>query len=235
MKAILLAGGLGTRLRPLTYTIPKPLIPIDDRNLTEHVFELFKKHGVDEIILSLAYMAEKIQDYFQDGKKHGVKISYCIEEKPMGTAAPFLLMKKQGKMINEDFFVANADNLFSLDMFKWMDFHKSHTGVVTIALYEVCDPSSYGVVQFENNKILRFVEKPKREEAPSCLINSGYYIVRPEIFDFIPDKEFVSMEMDVFPKLAEHGLLYGYRGEGQWFDTGTPERYEEVKRNWKGV
>lgn len=235
MKVILLAGGLGTRLRPLTLKVPKPLIPIDHRNLTEHVFEIFKKHGVDEVIMSLGYMADKIREYLGSGERYGLKISYLIEDKPMGTAAPFLLMKKLGHKLHEDFFCANADNLFSLDILDWKKFHSSHNGIATIALYEVEDPSSYGVVCLENNKILRFIEKPKKEEAPSNLINSGYYIVRPEIFDFIPDAEFLSMEQHVFPKLAELGLLYGYHGKGQWFDTGTPERYEQVKREWRGV
>ena len=235
MKAIIIAGGEGTRLRPLTYTIPKPLIPIDHRNLTEHVFEILKKHGISEIILSLAYMADKVKNYFGDGSRHGIKIEYIVEPNPMGTAAPLMLMKRMGKRIGEDFFMMNGDNLFSLDTFDWYNFHKNHNGVATIALYQVEDPSSYGVVHIENNKILRFVEKPKREEAPSNLINSGYYILRPRVFDFVPDKEFAMMEKDVFPLLAEKGLLYGYHGQGQWFDTGTHERYEQVKREWKGV
>lgn len=235
MKAILLAGGKGTRLKPLTDTIPKPLIPIDDKNLTEHVFDILKKHGVDEIILSLGYMADKIQGYFQDGARHGVKISYLREDKLMGTAGPLMLMKKMGKEIEEDFFVMNADNLFSLDTKKWLDFHSAQKGVATIALYEVQDPSTYGVVAIEGNKIVKFVEKPKIEEAPSRLINSGYYILSPKIFNFIPDSDYAMMEKDIFPKLAELGLLYGYKGEGQWFDTGTHERYEQVKKEWKRV
>lgn len=236
MKVILLAGGLGTRLRPLTLTTPKPLIPIDHRNLTEHVFDIFKRHKeVDEIILSVGHMADTIKKYFQQGEKHGIKISYLVEEKPMGTAAPFLLMKKAGITFDGDCFVANVDNLFSLDLEKWLDFHASHKGVATIALYEVEDPSSSGVVQLDENRITRFVEKPKKEEAPSNFISSGYYIIRHEIFKYIPDAEFAMLEKDVFPKLAELGLLYGYRGEGQWFDTGTPERYEQVKREWRGV
>ncbi len=235
MKAILLAGGKGTRLQPLTNTIPKPLIPIDDKNLTEHVFDILKKHGVEEIILSLGYMADTIQDYFRDGARHGVKISYLKEDKLMGTAGPLMLLKKMGKEIEEDFFVMNADNLFSLDTRKWLDFHSAQNGVATIALHEVEDPTSYGVVALEGNRIVTFVEKPKIEEAPSRLINSGYYILSPKIFNFIPDSDYAMMEKDIFPKLADLGLLYGYKGEGQWFDTGTNERYERVKKEWRGV
>src|SRR3989344_943177 len=235
MKAILLAGGVGTRLQPLTNTIPKPLIPIDDKNLTEHVFAILKKHGVEEIILSLGYMADTIQDYFRDGARHGVKISYLKEDKLMGTAGPLMLLKKMGKEIKEDFFVMNADNLFSLDTRKWLDFHSAHNGVATIALHEVEDPTTYGVVALEGNRIVQFVEKPKIEEAPSRLINSGYYILSHKIFDFIPVSDYAMMEKDIFPKLAELGFLYGYKGEGQWFDTGTHERYEKVKKEWRGV
>ena len=236
MKVILLAGGQGTRLRPLTHTTPKPMILVGEKNLTEHVFDIFRRHKeVDEIILSVGYMADTIKKYFQQGEKHGIKISYLVEEKPMGTAAPFLLMKKAGISLDEDFFVANVDNLFSLDLSQWLDFHSSHNGVATIALHEVEDPSMFGVVQLDENRITRFVEKPKRENAPSNFINSGYYIIRPEIFTYIPDAEFSMLEKDVFPKLAELGLLYGFHGKGQWFDTGTPERYEQVKKEWRGV
>ena len=139
-------------------------------------------------------------------------------------------------MINQDFYMMNADNLFSLDFKAWREFHTSHDGVATIALSEVADPTSYGVVKLEGNKILQFVEKPKLEDAPSRFINSGYYILSPKIFDYISqDSDYAMMEKDVFPRLAQLGLLYGYPGEGQWFDTGTPERYDQVKREWRGV
>lgn len=236
MLAIILAGGRGTRLRPLTDSIPKSLIQIDNKNLTEHIFDILKTHQVDEVILSVGYLADKIQEYFGDGSRYGIKLRYLVEEKPMGTAAPLILMKRDGIIPQEDFFMMNGDNLFSLDIASWYRFHTSHNGIATIALYMVDDPSSYGVCELEDQRICRFVEKPPVDKAPSNLINSGYYLLSPKVFDYISqDAEFAMMERDVFPVIAKEGLLYGYRGEGQWFDTGTPERYEQVKREWKGM
>lgn len=236
MKAIILAGGASTRLRPLTNTIPKALLPIDHRNLTEHIFALLKTHGIEEMILSLGYLSEKIIHHFREGKGHGISIDYLVEKKPMGTAAPLILLKRSGNIPKEDFLLINGDNLFSFNITDFIKYHKSHPGVGTVALYEVPDPSSYGVVDMQDNKILRFIEKPKKEEAPSCLINSGYSILSPEIFDYVSaDAEFAMYETHIYPRLAECGLLYGFLGKGQWFDMGTPERYEQVKKEWKGV
>lgn len=235
MRAILLAGGKGTRLRPLTDTIPKPLIPIDDKNLTEHVFAILKKYKIFDVTLSLGHMAGHVLDYFKKNKNHGVNLDFIVEPEPMGTAGPLILMKQKGNYPKEDFLMMNADNLFSLDIKKFIDFHRSHEGTATIALHEVEDPSSYGVVEMEQGKIIRFVEKPRREDAPSLLINSGYYVLSPEVFDFVEDVDFAMMEKDIFPRLAQLGLLYGYKGKGQWFDTGTHERYEKVKKEWRGV
>ena len=236
MKAIVLAGGGGTRLRPLTYTIPKPLIPVGSVTLTEQVFAILKKAGVSEVILSLSYMADKIKDYFQAQTDRGLKISYLIEKTPMGTAGPLILLKRQGQMINEDFLVVNGDNLFAFDLAAWLEFHKKQQPVATIALKEIDDVASRGVVAMAGDKIIDFVEKPRPEEAPSNLINSGYYIFSPEIFSYIDEtKDFLMLEKDVFPQLAAAGKLYGFIGQGQWFDTGTPERYEQVKKEWRGL
>jgi len=235
MKAIILAGGEGTRLRPLTYTTPKPLIDVQGKTLTEHVFDILKKYGITEVILSLGYKAEEIKDYFGDGSKFGVKLDYLIEEKPMGTAGPLVLMKQIGCECKEDFIVLNGDNLFALDLNKMLEFHKVHNGVATIALTKVEDVRHYGIAEMKDNKILDFAEKPAKEEAPGNYASSGYYIFSPEIFKYITDKKFVMLENDVFPVLAKQGKLYGYTDRAQWFDTGTHQRYEEVKKNWKGA
>lgn len=235
MKAIILAGGEGTRLRPLTYKTPKPLIDVQGKTLTEHVFDILKRYGVTDVILSLGYKAEEIKEYFDDGSGFGLKIDYLVENEPMGTAGPLILMNQIGCQLAEDFLVLNGDNLFALDLAKMMEFHKSHDGVATIALTKVSDPTHFGIARLEDNKILEFVEKPKKEEAPTDLANSGYYIFRPGIFKYIPDKQFVMLENDVFPVLAKEGKLYGYPDKAQWFDTGTHERYEQVKREWKGI
>jgi len=228
MKAIILSGGLGTRLRPLTYETPKALIPVQGKTLTEHVIDVLKKLEINEIILSIGYLSEKIEKYFGDGSKFNLKISYAIEKQAMGTAGPLILLPK----INKTFVMVNGDNLFNLDFKKMLQLHKKNKAIATIALTKVEDSSHFGVAKLQEDKILEFIEKPKREEAPSNWINSGYYILEPEVFDIVKEKDFAMMEKDIFPKLAKEGKLFGYRDNGQWFDTGTFESYERVKKEW---
>ncbi|MFA6410210.1 MAG: NDP-sugar synthase [Candidatus Buchananbacteria bacterium] len=234
MKAIILAGGEGTRLRPLTYEIPKALIPVQGKTLTEQVFDIYKNVKVTEIILSISYLADKMVAYFEDGNKFGFDISYLREDRPRGTAGPLLLLKEKNEIPSQDFFMSNGDNLFALDLKKMIEFHKNQKAVVTIALVEAPDPTQVGVVKMSGDKILEFVEKPTREKAPSSFANSGYYIISPEIFNYLPNQEFVMLEKDVFPVLAKAGKLFGFIGSGQWFDTGTPERYLQVQKEWRG-
>ncbi|MAF24578.1 hypothetical protein CL634_03245 [bacterium] len=235
MLGIILAGGEGTRLRPLTYTVPKPLIDVQGKTLTEQVIDLLKSFGVSEIVLSLGYMAEKIKDHFGDGSKFGIPISYLIEEKQMGTAGPLLLLREKKSLPKTSFMMVNGDNLFNVNYKAWSEVHKRHSSVATIALTKVEDPSSRGAVKVEGNKITEFAEKPKEGRAPSNLVSSGYYILSPDIFQYLPDGDHVMMETNIFPALASAGKLYGYADEGQWFDTGTPERYEQVKNKWKPI
>jgi len=227
-KAIILAGGKGTRLYPLTLDIPKSLIPMQGKTLTELVLDILKKYEVRDIILSVGCLSEKMQEYFKDGQEFGVNISYCVEKEPKGTAGPLILLPK----LKETFLMMNADNLFNLDFEKFYQTHKNNKAVATIALTEVEDTSQYGVVKLEGQKITGFVEKPKSEDAPSHFINSGYYILEPEVFDLVKDKEFAMLEKDVFPQLAQQGKLFGYYDSGQWFDTGTPEIYERANKEW---
>jgi len=228
-KAIILAGGEGTRLRPMTYNIPKSLVPMQGKTLTELVLDILKKYEVKDIVLSIGYLAKKMQEYFKDGKKFGVNISYCIEKKPKGTAGPLILLPKY----KETFLMMNGDNLFNLDFEKFYQTHKKNNAIATIALTEVEDTSCYGVVKIEKQKITGFVEKPKPEEAPSHFISSGYYILEPEVFDLVKDKEFAMLEKDVFPQLAKQGKLFGHYDPGQWFDTGTQERYDRANKEWR--
>lgn len=230
-KSIILAGGEGTRLRPLTYKTPKPLIEVNGRALTEHVLDILKKFEVKEIVLSVSYMADKVKSYFGDGSKFGVKIEYVKEERPMGTAGPLILMKK----LDDTFIMVNGDNLFNLHFKKMYKVHIKNKATATIALTQVEDVSSFGVARLKGEKILEFVEKPKKEEAPSNYISSGYYILEPDVFDLVKGKKFAMMEKDVFPVLAKEGKLFGYKDKGQWFDTGTFEEYEMVKKEWIDV
>jgi NDP-sugar pyrophosphorylase family protein len=233
MKALILAGGEGTRLRPLTYAIPKALIPVQGRTLTDQVLDIYKKIGVNDIVLSVSYLADQIIDYFGDGKKLGINIEYLREEKPRGTAGPLLILRERNRQIKEDFFMSNGDNLFNLDLLAMLDFHKKNNGVATIGLSQIEDTSQFGVAKLEGDKIIEFVEKPQKELAPSNYINSGYYILSPQIFNYLPQKDFVMLEKDVWPVLAKAGELFGFKSSAQWFDTGTPQRHAQVEAEWR--
>lgn len=230
MNAFILAGGKGTRLLPLTKEIPKPMIPFQDKPLLEHVIGLFKKYSINDIILSLGYKAEKIKNYFGDGKNFGVNISYVEESEPLGTAGPLRLAKN---LLTGTFVMCNADELKNIDLNDMLAFHKNNNAAGTIALTTVNNPSDYGVARMNGSKIQEFVEKPK-DPAIGNLINSGLYVLEPEVISLIGEG-MVSIERTVFPKLASEGKLLGYKFSGQWFDTGTPERYEKAIKEWKGL
>lgn len=230
--ALFLLGGEGTRFRPITYEVPKALLPIQGKTVPEHLFELFKKYGIKKFIFSLNYKAEKVKEYFGNGSKWGVEIIYIVEDKPMGSAGAIKLAREYLK--DGPFIITNGDELKDIDIEDMYNFHKENKAKITVALTTVVDPSAYGVAALKGNKILKFVEKPKKEEAPSNLINSGLSIWEPSVLDKIPEG-FSMYEKDVFPLFAEHGELFGYIFEGQWFDTGTPERYEKAIKEWKGL
>ncbi|RLI98693.1 MAG: nucleotidyltransferase family protein [Candidatus Aenigmatarchaeota archaeon] len=231
-KAVILAGGKGTRLRPITYEIPKALIPVHDRTLTEHLFDLFKRHGINDIVLSIGHLGDKIKKEYGDGSRYNVNINYVEEKEPLGTGGPLRLARN---MLKGTFVVTNGDELKDIDLTAMYEFHKKSGALVTIALTTVSDPSQYGVARLEGNKILEFVEKPKREEAPSKLINSGLYMMEPEVIEMVKESGFCMLEKDVFPRLASMGKLYGFPFSGQWFDTGNMERYEKALKNWKDL
>ncbi|MBU1201350.1 MAG: nucleotidyltransferase family protein [Nanoarchaeota archaeon] len=232
--AIVLAGGFGTRLRPLTYEVPKPLIPVQGVTLTEKVISKLKEAGVSKVYLSIGYMADKIIDYFK-GRDVGVKIEFLVEKEPLGTGGCFhLLSKKQIKEdFSKDFIVVNGDNLFDLDWEKMLLLHKKNDALITIALTEVEDVTSRGVVKLSGDRIVKFVEKPKKEDAPSNYISSGYYIFSSKVFLELPAEKKFMLERELFPKVASNKKLFGYYDSGQWFDTGTFERWEEVIAKWK--
>jgi len=233
-KALILAGGKGTRLRPLTYKIPKGLIEVQGKTLTEWLFELFKKYGIRDVILSVGYLADRIRDYFTDGSKFGMNIEYVKEDpdKPLGTAGPLRLAKD---MLTDSFIVSNGDELKCINIPRMFRLHKRKNALATIALTTVNDPSQYGVARLDGSRIIEFVEKPKKSEAPSNLINSGFYIIETEIIEMIPRGKFCSLEREIFPKLAKEGRLRGFPFSGQWFDTGNIERLERARKFWKGI
>ncbi len=230
-KAVILAGGKGTRLRPLTDKIPKALIDIQGRTVTEHLFDLLKKYGIRDCYLAIGYLKDKIKDFFGDGSKFGMNIRYIEEEEALGTAGPLRLIKDE---LKESFIVSNGDELKDINIPRMYRLHKRKDALITIALTTVNDPTQYGVARLEGSRILEFVEKPKKEDAPSNLINSGFYILEPEVIDMIPEG-FCMFEKDIFPKLAQMGRLRGFPFQGQWFDTGNFERLERARKLWKGL
>jgi len=229
-KAIILAGGQGNRMKPMTNFIPKPMMRIHDKPLLEHNINLVKKHGVKDIIISIGYKGEQIKEYFGDGKQFGVNITYIEETSPLGTAGPLNLLKDK---IKDTFLLMNGDELKEIDLEDMFTFHRKNKGIATIALTTVEDPSIYGVAVMNGQKIMTFIEKPRRENAPSKLINAGLYLLEPEVFKMVPEG-FAMMEQDIFPRLASQEKLIGYVFSGQWFDTGTPEKFEKAEQEWKG-
>ena len=176
-------------------------------------------------------MKEKVKEYYGDGSKFGVNITYVEEDEPLGTAGPLKLAKDY---LKDSFIVTNGDELKTINIPRMFRLHKRKDALATIALTTVTDPTQYGVAKVSGSRILEFVEKPKAEEAPSNLINSGFYIMEPEVIEMIPNG-FSMLEKDVFPKLAKEGRLRGFLSEGQWFDIGTLERYETAKKKWMGI
>src|SRR3989344_2558559 len=230
-SALLLAGGLGTRLRPITNDIPKVMAPVQGKPILEYNIALCKKHGIKNIVIVGGHKGEKIMDYFGNGEKFGVKINYTgIEEESKGTAHAIAISKK---FLNRSFFAFNGDNLSDVDLTAMGKFHEANGKISTIALVERDDVENWGVARMQGSSILEFVEKPSRENAPSNLINAGVYIFEQKIFDYLENA--ISLEHDVFPKLAEDGQLICYIHEGQWFPTDTMEKYTKAQREWKGL
>jgi len=232
-KAFILAGGKGTRLRPITYEIPKPMVLIHGRPLLEHTIDLLKKHDIRDIILSIGYMGDKIKEYFGNGSKFGVKVTYVEESEPTGTAGA--LRRAKPLLDSCNFIMINGDNLYNIDYSEIIQKALSNGVIATIALTTVADPSKFGVAKMKGTKIVDFVEKPKLEEAPSKLINAGIYVFSPKVFDYIPDKTFSMIETEVFPKLIKDEQFYGYVMEGQWLPAGTLEEYEQAIKEWKDL
>lgn len=231
-KAFILAGGKGTRLKPITKEIPKPLLSIQGKPILEHIINLFKKFGITNIIISIGYLGNKIKEFFSDGSRLGVNISYIEEKSPLGTGGPLKLAKF---LLNETFFMSNADELKNIDLIAMYRFHKENKAIGTIALTAIKDPKTYGVVKLKGKQIVEFQEKPKTKS--TNLINAGLYIFEPEILKYLEKikKSKISIEKEIFPQLAKDGRLYGYKFEGQWLDAGTPENYEKAIKEWKGL
>jgi len=231
-QALILAGGEGTRLRPFTYEMPKPLIPVAGKPMLEHTINHLKNYGIGNIVLSLGYKADKIIQHFGDGSNFGVKIDYVIENEPMGTAGPIRLAKNK---LDKSFLVLNGDVVTNVNFTDLILSHAKNRTIATLLLNEVEDHTRMGVAQIDGNKIVRFVEKPKIEEAPSKLINGGRYVFSKKILEFIGEGN-VSLERDVFPKLIERGEMAGYVCTGPslyWADLGTIDSLNKIQDDIK--
>lgn len=230
MQAIVLVGGEGTRLRPLTYGTPKPMVPIMNVPFLARTLERLYAAGIQDVILPAGYMPQAITDYFGDGSSLGMKITYVIEEVPLGTAGA---IKNVEEHINGPFFMLNGDVLTSLDLVRMIDYHKEKGGLGALHLIKVEDPSPFGcVVHDGSGRVSAFIEKPKREEAPTNEINAGTYLLERSVLDMIPAGRNVSIERETFPKiLAEGNALYAYTTDDYWLDLGRPEHYLDAHRD----
>ena len=226
LKALILAGGFATRLRPLSCARPKTLFPIVNKPLLEWIFERLSQSDVDQAVLAVNALT---QFYIRQHKisKYGLKTKFSLDppRKPLGTAGP---IKKAEHLLGDEepFFVLNGDIFADLNYKELLKKHKQSNATATIALYRVEDSSRFGVAELgENNQIKRFIEKPAKGTAPTNYINAGIYVLSPQIYQYIPKGQAVSMERDVFPKLAAEGKLFGHIFEGIWMDIGKPDEY----------
>lgn len=220
MKAVVMAGGEGTRLRPLTINRPKPMVPVVNRPVMEHIIELLKAHGITDIIATLQYQPEVIQEYFGDGSDFGVNLAYSIEATPLGTAGS---VRKIAAELDETFIVISGDALTDMDLTRLIRFHKEKDATATLALTRVENPLEYGVVITDGSgRIVRFLEKPSWSEVFSDTINTGIYVLEPEIFDIMDDGLVYDFGKDIFPGLLKSGRpLYGYVAPEYWEDIGN--------------
>jgi mannose-1-phosphate guanylyltransferase/phosphomannomutase len=224
VKAVIMAGGEGTRLRPLTSNQPKPMLPMANRPMMEHVVRLLRQHGMSDIVVTVAFMANAIRTYFDDGSELGVRMVYATEQTPLGTAGSVLNARQE---LDERFMVISGDVLTDIDLTAVVDFHEKNGALATIALSSVENPLEFGIViTREDGSIERFLEKPTWGQVFSDTINTGIYVLEPEVFDFIPEGRAVDFSSEVFPAILEAGRpIYGYVAEGYWEDVGTTEAY----------
>src|SRR5205814_1132384 len=231
MKAILLAGGKGTRLRPLTIHTPKPIVPIFDRPFLHYQLDLLKQvPEIDEVILSLNYQPRRIEELFGDGSASGIAMRYVVEPAPLGTAGA---VRYAGESLHESVVVFNGDVLTEVDLTAVIALHRARKAKATIVLTPVENPSAYGLVETDaGGNILQFLEKPNADEITCDTINAGIYVLEPDTFDRIPKDMPWSIERSFFPSLVERSetfVAYVYRG--YWIDIGTPEKYMQVHRD----
>jgi mannose-1-phosphate guanylyltransferase len=225
MRAVVLVGGFGTRLRPLTEAIPKPLLPVGQRPIIEHVVTRLRDGGVDDVVLALGFRPDAFRDAYPDGTCAGVPLHYAVEPEPLDTAGAIAFAARQAD-IDESFVVVNGDVLTDLDVSQLVGFHRDRHAEATIHLTPVEDPSAFGVVEpDEDGRVIRFVEKPPPGTAPTNLIGAGTYVFEPSMVERVPLDARVSVERVVFPTVVAEGGLYALSTDDYWIDTGRPDLY----------
>jgi mannose-1-phosphate guanylyltransferase len=227
MQALVLAGGEGTRLRPLTSTVPKPVVPLVDRPFIAYMLDWLRRHGVDDIVMSCGHMASGVRDVLGDGSAHGVRLRYVEEPRPLGTGGA---LKHAEALLDERFLMLNGDVLTDIDITAQLAQHEATGARATLALYPVEDPSAYGLVRLTaDGAVTEFVEKPAPDQIDTNNISAGVYVLERSVLDLLEPDRPASIERDVFPRLVGDGL-YGLGLDGYWMDIGTPERY--LQASW---
>lgn len=227
MKAVVLVGGLGTRLRPLTCNTPKPMIPLVNQPFIEYMLENLRDQGITEVILAVQYLADRFRESLGDGSRLGLKVHIVEEPEPRGTAGA---VKNVERMLDSSTFVFNGDVLTDLDLQGMLAYHRERGSKLTIALTPVEDPTSFGLVETDGTgRIRRFIEKPRQDEITTDMINAGTYIVEPEVFRYVPPEQYYMFERGLFPVILQTGdPMYGYPSRAYWTDVGKPQAYLEV-------
>jgi mannose-1-phosphate guanylyltransferase len=222
VQALILAGGEGTRLRPLTSTVPKPVVPLVDRPFIGFMLDWLRRHGVDDVVMSCGHMADGVRDVLGDGSALGIRLRFVEEPSPMGTGGA---LKFAEELLDERFLMLNGDVLTDIDLTAQLEQHSRTGARATLALTPVEDPSAYGLVRTrEGGEVTEFVEKPSPDQIDTNNISAGAYVLERSVLDLLEAGRPASIERDVFPRLVGAGL-YGYDADGYWVDIGTPERY----------
>jgi mannose-1-phosphate guanylyltransferase len=231
MDAIVLVGGEGTRLRPLTYDLPKQMLPVVDRPMIEHVVGWLAQHGVERVVLSLGYRPDEFQRSYPEGELAGARLMFAVEPELLDTAGA-VRFAAEAAGLTERCLVLNGDVLSDFDISGLVSFHEGHGGSATIELTPVEDPSAFGVVPTDQSgKVTAFIEKPPPGTAPTNQISAGCYLLEHEVIASIPTGRRVSLERETFPHLVEEGTLFALSSEAYWLDTGTPEKYLQASRD----
>lgn len=227
MKAIILIGGMGTRLEPLTLTTPKAMVPVLNKPFLEYLINWVKNCGIRSIALSVGHLAGSIPEYFGNGERFGVDLHYVVEKTPLGTGGG---IKNAQEYLDDTFLVINGDVFTDIDINSMAEFHFSRGALATIALTPVDDPTRYGVIETDKSgRVLKFLEKPKLEQVTTNMINAGLIIMEPSLLDLIPSHTKYSYEKELFPSLLAEGKpVYAFASDNYWIDIGTPEKYLEL-------